>query len=226
MKFVKKRNRFYFDMDGVLAVWDKFSTKADTHVVGYFLKRALDFFIKEIILRLIAAGEEVIMLTAVYTDGKAAEEKRTWLNQMGLAHVPMIAVPYGSPKHLFIDADPNVNHILIDDYTVNLKEWVMRGKNFVAVKFLNGINGTKGTWFGPVFSRAMSAEAVVYMLQHITDDEQDVVPDVLAKLNSVFNEAEVKNILKGYYGAHFRHASRESLTRLSCDIVNGIEVIG
>ena len=221
---MKKNNRYYFDMDGVLAVWDTTSTKADTHEVGYFLEREQDEYIKEIILSLIEASEDVTMLTAVYTDGKAAEEKRTWLDQMGLAHVPMIAVPYGSPKHLFIDADPNVNHILIDDYTVNLKEWVVRGKNFVAVKFLNGINGTKGTWFGPVFSRAMSAEAVVYMLQHITDDEQDVVPGALAKLNSVFNEAEVKNILKGFYGTLFRHASRESLTRLACDIVNGIEV--
>ena len=122
---MKKNNRYYFDMDGVLAVWDTTSTKADTHEVGYFLEREQDEYIKEIILSLIEASEDVTMLTAVYTDGKAAEEKRTWLDQMGLAHVPMIAVPYGSPKHLFIDADPNVNHILIDDYTVNLKEWVV-----------------------------------------------------------------------------------------------------
>lgn len=52
-------------------------------------------------------------------------------------------------------------NILIDDYTKNLLEWENQGRNFLGIKFDNGINGNIGKWKnrrGIVLRKEMSAE--------------------------------------------------------------------
>ena len=52
--------------------------------------------------------------------------------------------------------------VLVDDYTKNLKEWPVFGdaKFGRAVKLLNGINGTNGTWTGISVSRFFTPKSI------------------------------------------------------------------
>ena len=61
--------------------------------------------------------------------------------------------------------------ILVDDFSKNLREWVDTGDNFIGIKFMNGINGTKGTWAGYLVSNKMSAAQLVNAITGIAKAE-------------------------------------------------------
>ena len=146
----------YIDMDGVLAKWDTEDTVEDTFERGYFLKRELEEKVAALIWLLSKRGIDVKILTSVYQNGYAAQEKKEWLLKNYIEN-EVIIVPYGEKKHEYVSSD-GVN-ILLDDYTKNLKEW--KEKGFVGIKFLNGINSTKGTWDGYTVSHRQAPETMM-----------------------------------------------------------------
>lgn len=147
----------YIDMDGVLAVWDKNATMEDTKRPGYFRARACQENMAQALRELSDLRVPIAILSAVYRDGTAAEDKKAWLADHGLGEIPRIFVPYGSRKKDF--AGPG---ILVDDYTRNLREWAAEG--WPAVKFRNQVNGTRGTWTGLAVSADWPAEQLVSSL--------------------------------------------------------------
>lgn len=156
----------YVDMDGVLAIWDTSVTEADTHKPGYFRKREAQKNVVEAVLILHRMNRKVTVLSHVYTDGTAREDKKVWLKENNLEDVPAIFVPYGTSKSSYLEKIGR-GDVLLDDYSRNLREWEKAGAK--AVKFLNGINGTKGTWRGQSVNREMSPEKIVQILICVAD---------------------------------------------------------
>lgn len=146
----------FIDMDGVLCKWDTNDTVDDTFQRGYFLKREEEKEITKLIHLFQAAGVKTTILTAVYQNGYAPEEKKQWLADHGI-DCDVIMVPYGKCKHDYVPSD-GIN-ILLDDYSKNLAEWITV-KGHVGVKFFNGINGKYGTWKGYALNVAQGAEAM------------------------------------------------------------------
>ena len=145
----------FVDMDGVLAKWDTSASLEDTYEEGYFSRREEETKITELIRMLKKLGHKVAILSAVYPTGTAAADKNGWLDKHGLSDIRRIFVPYGEDKAAYIPKQELEPMILIDDYSRNLHAWEQAGN--VGVKFMNGINGTRGTWKGRAINHNMTA---------------------------------------------------------------------
>ena len=150
----------YVDMDGVLAKWNTKATVEDTKKKGYFLAREPEEKMVNLVKTLRKLGVKVCVLSSAYPNGYAAVEKSSWLDRIFDKALDRIFVPYGANKADYISS--NCESILIDDYTENLREWEKSGSR--AVKFYNGINGTKGTWMGKSISLDMSVAEMIEAL--------------------------------------------------------------
>lgn len=138
----------YFDMDGVLAKWKT----AEMHVMqtpGYFLNLELEIGVRDAILELTKNGVECRILSAVWNDA-FAQEKAMWLKNYGLGDIHAIFVPCKVNKGDYITSNNDDINVLIDDYSWNLFNWEETKKHgeFIAIKFMNSINGTTGKWKG------------------------------------------------------------------------------
>ena len=170
----------YFDMDGVLAKYDRNGYIAtDEQPVAPFLQPGGHYFLnlepdeKAIeALRLLNEKLTVKVLTAIPKKGSLflehAKDKIKWLNK----YCPFIntdeqfiatATDKGAIAKSITDYDSlglsnfSINHILIDDYNNNLDNWVYKGGT--ALKYSNGIN-SEDSWNGLVLDKAMSAEDI------------------------------------------------------------------
>lgn len=143
--------RFFIDMDGTLAKWHNVEFE-QLFEQNYYrnLEPNKDILID--VNRLIEQGEDVYILSCVIPYSQyALKEKKEWLKQYvpSLSEEKYIFVPYGENKADYLKEhySPITNKdYLIDDYTKNLVEWKEYGG--IGVKYLNGINHTKGTWNG------------------------------------------------------------------------------
>lgn len=135
----------YVDMDGVQAVYGAGDTVEKMSAVGYFRNRPVQKNVIDFI-KMISADERfnVAILSAVFDDDHSKEEKKQWLIENGLGGVDAIFTPCGACKADYVKTS-GLN-ILIDDYSKNLLEWENQGKNFLGIKFDNGINGNFGKW--------------------------------------------------------------------------------
>ena len=143
--------RFFIDMDGTLAKWNNVEFE-QLFEQGYYRNLEPNNDILNDVNRLIEQGEDVYVLSCVLPESKyALNEKKEWLKQYvpALSEDKYIFVPYGENKADYLKEHyaPITNKdYLIDDYTKNLVEWKEYGG--IGVKYLNGINHTKGTWNG------------------------------------------------------------------------------
>ena len=171
---IAKNIVIWFDMDGVLARWNERASLEEVSSPGYFISRELENTVRDLIRYLIGLGFDVRILTAVYMNGYAEEEKKEWLKVMGLGDVPVVFVPYGESKFKYVNMDDM--NILIDDFKKNLIEWTKNGG--YAVKFYNGINNRprmtfdedgvghliQDSWVGPSIDHRQSYQCMAAMI--------------------------------------------------------------
>lgn len=143
--------RLFIDMDGTLAKWNNVEFE-QLFEQGYYRNLEPNNDILIDLNWLIEQGEDVYILSCVLPDSKyALDEKKEWLKQYvpALSEEKYIFVPYGENKADYLKEhySPITNKdYLIDDYTKNLIEWKEYGG--IGVKYINGINHTRGTWDG------------------------------------------------------------------------------
>lgn len=152
------KKRLYVDMDGVLAKWGQISSEEELYNPRYFASRPAEKAVIDAVNAVISSNSaEVFILSAYLANSPyALDEKNLWLDK----HLPAVDLEHrlwcvcGDNKSARARAYKfevgerpyglTPDDILLDDYSKNLREWVIGGGT--AIKFLNGINGTKGTW--------------------------------------------------------------------------------
>lgn len=141
-----KKRRIYIDMDGVLAVFNPDKSLEEVAMPGYFRDLPPMENVVAAIKKIITDYSdeyEVFALSSTLHE-EAIADKSIWLDRE-LPELPKknrIFVPYGRMKKDYI-IELQDSDILLDDFSKNLREW-----HGVAIKLMNGINGTKGTWCG------------------------------------------------------------------------------
>ena len=167
--------KIYIDMDGCIAKWNMDASIEDTFEPGYFAALEPDERLIDAV-KMLSEEYDVSILSAVYQDNHSMNDKITWLDNNGLGHLQRIFVSYGQPKQKYIDQD--FTSILIDDYSKNLEEWIL-AKNCYGIKYLNGINATKGMWNGFMISSRMNPNAMCTTIKGIVS--QLIAQNTLAK---------------------------------------------
>ena len=162
-------------MDGCIAKWNMDASIEDTFEPGYFAALEPDERLIDAV-KMLSEEYDVSILSAVYQDNHSMDDKITWLDNNGLGHLQRIFVPYGQPKQKYIDQE--FTSILIDDYSKNLEEWIL-AKNCYGIKYLNGINATKGMWNGFMISSRMNPNAMCTTIKGIVS--QLIAQNTLAK---------------------------------------------
>ncbi len=157
------------DMDGVTAKWKEVS-RSEYSTPGYFLGlEAQENLIGAI--RELANDQNAdfqMCITSHVINEVAKEEKKAW-NTIKDIVIPQIYPMYGSSKAEALKEEFNLDEdticIHLDDFTKNLREWQSHGENFIGIKWLNGINGTHGTWDGLTLSYKASKEELLKQLR-------------------------------------------------------------
>lgn len=149
----ESKTRWFVDMDGVIAKWNPVATYDELLAKGYYRDREPDFTILNEVKDLVKKGENVFILSKVLTESDFAKNEKTeWCHEY-LPEIPddhLIFVPYEKSKAEYFNelglTPITKNDYLIDDFSKNLFDWEKSGG--IGVKYMNGINGTKGTWAG------------------------------------------------------------------------------
>ena len=144
---MEQKNRYFVDMDGVLAVYpDK--EKAWWEIKGIFELLTPQERVVKAIKKMVDRGEDVYVLSAYNKDfPHAKEEKNYWLDK----HLPEIDQEHriftvvGQKKTDYVPGGLRATDVLLDDYNGNLEAWADAGG--IGVKLLNGLNNRK-TWGG------------------------------------------------------------------------------
>lgn len=133
-----KTKRLYFDLDGVLAVFNKHIPYEQIRETdGYFKDLAPIKCMVDFVNRLIEDGYDVNILSKAEND-RIAGEKREWVKRY-LPELPedkIIIVDLYKDKTEYVFVDWNA--ILFDDYSPNLLDWERCGG--VAVNVVTSIN--------------------------------------------------------------------------------------
>ena len=149
----ESKTRWFIDMDGVIAKWNPVATYDELLAKGYYRDREPDFTILNEVKDLVKKGENVFILSKVLTESDFAKNEKTEWCHENLPEIPddhLIFVPYEKSKAEYFNelglTPITKNDYLIDDFSKNLFDWEKSGG--IGVKYMNGINGTKGTWTG------------------------------------------------------------------------------
>ena len=130
------KKRYFVDMDGVLAKYEFNLPSYDMlYEEGYFLNRPMQPNIVDAVCQLLAADEDVYVLSAVLKDSEyALFEKHEWLDRhMNIACRRRLFTICGEDKINFVPAFNPETDILVDDYGPNCKIWADHGGRYVKV---------------------------------------------------------------------------------------------
>lgn len=208
--------RVFFDMDGTLAKWGTISSEKDLYKQGYFLNRVPEeWLISELRLLHLCGVEEFIVTNYLKNSSYAYEEKVEWIKR----HIPEIRkehciyVPYGENKAQYVMKSENIqlqyDDILIDDHSPVLFAWERAGGT--AIKHMNGINGTNGTWKGRKVGKGCELpNSLFFMVNAI---QQKYCPKTKFKEYFPFVASSRDS------DALFHHLNFDQLTKINRDIL-------
>lgn len=141
--------RIFFDMDGVQAKWTPVEYEEQLYEKGFYRGLEPNKTVIEAINKLTDNNYMPYTLSKYFEDSKfALIEKIEWANENTpkLDNEHLIWVKYSENKSDYIPDGIQKDDFLIDDYSPNLFEFEEAGGQ--AIKLMNGVNGTKGTWKG------------------------------------------------------------------------------
>ncbi len=142
--FCMNKQRIFFDLDGVLAVWQDVPQEHLTQK-GYFSSIPIQENVVAAFRLLERLPDiELYILSRVFQDSHSESDKKTGVTEhLNLPKERQIYCPCGSRKEYALEeiGGIHLSDVLIDDYTENLRYWTG-----IPIKFYNGINGTNGTW--------------------------------------------------------------------------------
>lgn len=179
-------NNYYFDMDGVLAEYDR-NAYIGSHPLfldkqsHYFMTCLPDTTAMELIYRLYLdytkknTEPNIYILTSVNQDmlNVHTHDKTEWIAKyMPFIKPSQILFSYTSKRDAveFINSHKLTAHdILIDDYNKNLTEWERAGGK--SVKYSNGINDPS-SFNGLVIDHNKSAEELFKQLTSINQERR------------------------------------------------------
>lgn len=158
--------RIFVDMDGTLAKFNPIAKIEDLYEQGYFAALEPQQNVVDAVKLLCEDSRfEVYILSSVLDSEYALQEKNQWLD----AHLPQVDTEhrlfpsYGETKQSVIPNGLQPTDTLFDDYSLNLHAWCPPGQ---AIKCMNGINGTNGTWQG---ARVFHTDAPEQIAEEIAD---------------------------------------------------------
>lgn len=166
MEDKSSRIRLFVDMDGTLAKFIPQDTLEPLFEKGYFesLEPMPNVVDTVNFLNTRDAGIDVYILSACLDSGFAEKEKNEWLDKYmpSIKSDQRIFTEYGTDKSTAVPGGVGTMDFLLDDYSNNLKDWVLMGGQ--GIKALNGINGRNGTWDGPKIDCGKNSLALRYEL--------------------------------------------------------------
>ena len=144
------KQRYFFDMDGVLFKFDNtLTTLEPLYEEGYFRNLPPHRLAVHCLQEMLMENPEQVYILSHYINSPFAErEKREVLQELFPSLDPhnVILVPYGENKTDHVPLRVKENDFLIDDYNHNLECW--RAAGGYAIKFVNAINDRHGSWIG------------------------------------------------------------------------------
>lgn len=164
---------YYFDMDGVITVYEKWAFRGENPIFmklgsHYFRTCKPDYKMIETI-EVLNQCSNVYILTSVSNGFEISKEqvddKISWLSKYcPFINIPkqFISVNDDTSKSKYVSSKED---ILIDDYNINLLEWKNAGG--IAVKYLNGVNSYNSFKSEYVVSKDMSVDEIVNCLKSI-----------------------------------------------------------
>lgn len=205
----EEKVRLLVDMDGTAAVFKSVDTLETLYEQGYFLNLEPNENVVAAIKQLVNEYPEieVFIMSSVLSDSKyALDEKNAWLDkylpEIDASH--RIFPPCGENKLDYVPGGILVTDHLLDDYTHNLTLWEPPAK---AIKLLNGINHTNGTWNGNMIRYDKSPDEIVQSVVDILvnqklvqdlrpQDEPDYIRDMIDEIKAQQENTlnEIQNI--------------------------------
>ena len=168
--------RLFVDLDGTLAKFIPQKSTEPLYEKNYFRNLPPQQNVVDAVKKIVldeSNGIEVFILTAYLVDSQwAYQEKMAWIDEfipeIDIRH--RIFTPCGENKKDYIVGFNEEKDVLLDDYTQNLLKWTP-GR---AIKLLNGINHSKGTWKGDMVSADWSSDELAMSIVNIVKDKQGI----------------------------------------------------
>lgn len=199
----------FVDMDGVLATWRSADSFEELLEPGYFKYLEPYQNVVDAIELLSRRGYRICVLSAYMPESQyAVDEKNDWLNDHASFITNRLFCP--SPKEKSEMAREFLEQLgcqfdsasfLLDDYSSNLHAWSAVGGT--AIKLLNGVNGTKGTWKGENVSRYYSPDSIADQIEHVIIDTVKATETgrIPAKHADNMSDVRYRIVVTHYHGA-------------------------
>lgn len=182
--FCMNKQRIFFDLDGVLAVWQDVPQEHLTQK-GYFSSIPIQENVVAAFRLLEQLPDiELYILSCVFQDSHSESDKKAWVKEhLHLPEERQIYCPCGGRKEHALEKIGGIrpSDVLIDDYTENLRYWAG-----IPIKFYNGINGTKGTWQGNGVYFVMQPETIAKQIYELAVIQPYSILQRIACWNAVF----------------------------------------
>ena len=182
-----EKQRIFFDLDGVLAVWQDLPHESIAQK-GYFSSIPIQENVVAAFRLLKRLPDiELYTLSSVFQDNHSESDKKTWVaRHLDLPEERQLYCPCGSRKECALEKIGGIrpSDVLIDDYTANLRSWTG-----IPIKLYNGINGRNGTWSGISVYYAMRPETIAKQIYEMAVIQPYSILQRITHWNAVFSES-------------------------------------